>query len=296
MNYPELKIDEEKCIHCGLCVKDCVDRCLELNEDTKIPQFKKYKEGACIKCQHCLAVCPQGALSIWGKNPVNSEAVGNVNAEDLFKLIKSRRSVRLYKQENLDKSRMDKLKNMLKYVPTGVNDHRLHFSIVDDIEVMDDIRNKMTPKLIKLLENKIVKTTNPHFASLAKPLKQGIDIIFRGAPHLIAVSTPTDAPCKNIDPAIALSYFELYAQSLGVGTVWCGFADGVFRVLPELCDYIGIPRGYKLGYIMLFGVPDVKYSRTTQPEELTVQSVPLGGITKSTAFSKTKHYINNFLR
>lgn len=295
MNYPQLEIDKNKCIHCGLCVKDCTNRCLELGED-EIPRFHKGKEDACMKCQHCLAICPKGALSILGKSPQNSENISDIKPDDVLNLIKSRRSIRAYKQVNLDKERMTKLKNMLKYIPTGVNNHRLHISIVDDIEVMNDIRTKMTPKLIKLLENKIIKTTMPNFAALSKPLKNGIDVIFRGAPHLIAVSTPTDAPCKKIDPTIALSYFELYAQSLGVGTLWCGFADGCFRLLPELCDYIGIPNGYKLGYIMLFGIPDVKYQRTTQPEELTIQSIPLGGIKKSGAISSFKHFINNFLK
>ncbi|MFQ8626854.1 MAG: 4Fe-4S dicluster-binding protein [Candidatus Gastranaerophilaceae bacterium] len=48
------KVDEEKCIHCGLCVKDCSAKALEFNED-KIPEIN---EDACFKCQHCFAVCP----------------------------------------------------------------------------------------------------------------------------------------------------------------------------------------------------------------------------------------------
>jgi len=295
MNYPEFKINEEKCIHCGQCVKECIVNCLELNEN-KIPEFKLYKEGACIKCQHCLAVCPTGALSIWGKYPNDSENILQTNPDELLNLIKSRRSIRAYKPENLDEERLSKLKNMLKWIPTGVNNHKLHFSIVDDIEVMDDIRHKLTPKLIKFLENKAIKTVMPHFAGIVKPLKDGHDVVFRGAPHMVVVSTPTNAPCKDVDPSIALSYFELYAQSLGIGTLWCGFAKICLKVFPEFCDYVGVPRGYKLGYIMLFGVPDVKYARTTQPEEVLIQKVPLGGVKTSTVYSKIKHYFYNFLR
>lgn len=295
MNYPEFKIDEEKCVRCGRCVKECIVDCL-IMEDDSAPQFKKFKEGSCIKCQHCLAVCPAGALSIWGKNPQESDDIHEHNPEDLLNLIKSRRSIRAYKPENLDEERLSKLKDMLKWTPTGINFHKLHFSIVDDIEVMDDIRSKLTPKLIKLLDNKAAKLTNPHFAGLVKPLKDGIDVIFRGAPHMIAVSVPANAPCKDIDPIIALSYFELYAQSLGVGTLWCGFAEKSLKLFPEFCDYIGVPRGDKLAYIMLFGVPDVKYARTTQPEDVSFQRVPLGGVKSSSLYSKTKHYFYNFLR
>ena len=34
------KVDEEKCIHCGLCVKDCSAKALEFDEN-KIPKIKR---------------------------------------------------------------------------------------------------------------------------------------------------------------------------------------------------------------------------------------------------------------
>lgn len=55
-------IDKTKCIHCGLCLKDCVAECLEFDKN----KFPKYKEGGkenCFACQHCLVICPVGALS-----------------------------------------------------------------------------------------------------------------------------------------------------------------------------------------------------------------------------------------
>ena len=50
---------------------------------------------------------------------------------------------------------------------------------------------------------------------------------------MIVVSSNLKAPCANIDPIIALSYVELYAQSLGLGTCWCGFAQTCFKLMPE---------------------------------------------------------------
>ncbi len=273
MNFPELKIDEEKCIHCGMCVRDCIVHCLELNDKTEIPQFVKDKEGNCIKCQHCLAVCPSGALGIWGADPSNSEPVGNINSEELLSLIKSRRSIRQYKPENLDFERMNKLKSMLKYAPTGVNFHDLHFAVVDDIEIMDNIRNWVNPKLVDILGNPAVKKLVPHLASLRDAIADGHDVVFRGAPHMVIVSVPINAHCKKEDPMIALSYFDLYAQSMGVGTLWCGFAYYCFKLFPELCEYVEVPDGYRVSYVMLFGKPDVKYSRSVQPGEYNITSV-----------------------
>lgn len=298
MNFPELKINEEKCIKCGMCVKDCIVHCLEQNEETQIPQFVKDKEYNCIKCQHCLAICPTGALSIWGKNPDDSLNLNeiNINSDEILDLIKSRRSVRMYKPENLDNERMNKLKNMLKYTPTGVNFHNLHFSFVDDIEVMDKIRNMTNTRAVKLLSNSLVQKMFPHFRGMADAIQNGQDVIYRGAPHMVVVSVPLNAPCRREDPIIALSYFDMYAQSMGVGTVWCGFAYYFFKIFPELCDYVEIPDGYRVSYVMLFGQPDVKYSRSTQPEEQNIKSVPLKNIVRPmSVFDKIKRVITNLI-
>ena len=107
MTNLELKIDESKCIHCGQCIKDCMVGALEFDENN-IPQVAKGGENRCMKCQHCLAVCPTGALSILGKNPENSELVREYNSQEILNLIKSRRSFRHYKKENLSPEIMAK--------------------------------------------------------------------------------------------------------------------------------------------------------------------------------------------
>ena len=92
-----INIDKEKCIHCGLCISDCVSKCISF-DDEKFPKMDD--ESRCLQCQHCLAICPTGALSFNGRNPENSESV---NYDDLLTLIKSRRSVRQYKDEEIPK-------------------------------------------------------------------------------------------------------------------------------------------------------------------------------------------------
>lgn len=283
------EIDKEKCIHCGLCIKDCSAKALEFGED-KIPVINEKK---CFKCQHCLAICPTGALSVCGKHPENSDEILERKPDDILNLIKSRRSFRHYKYENLDIDKMQKLKNMLKYVPTGVNFHKLHFSFIDNVEVMDEFRSYVNNKILDALTKKPVKAIASKFNRYTKAILNGEDIIFRGAPHLVVVSTPVDAPCYNIDPTIALSYFELYAQSLNVGTCWCGLGAYCLMIMPELSEYLEIPQGYKASYMMLFGEPDIKYSRTVQPEELKIVSVNKKEMKKLGLKEKIQRYFWN---
>ncbi len=284
------EIDESKCIHCGLCIKDCSAKALEFN-DEKIPVIDEEK---CFKCQHCLAICPVGALSVCGKNPENSEKIYSQNPDMILNLIKSRRSYRHYKKENLSHDKMQKLKEMLKWTPTGCNFHKLHFAFIDDIEVMDQFREYVNTKIVDALTKKTVKAIVDKFNKRLKFFLNGDDVIFRGAPHLVVVSAPTNAPCYNVDPMIALSYFELYAQSMNIGTCWCGLAEFCLLVMPELSEYLNIPKGYKPSYVMLFGEPDIKYSRTTQPEPFEIESVKKGDFKKLGFMDKIKRYFWNF--
>jgi len=102
------------------------------------------------------------------------------------------------------------------------------------------------------------------FAGLVKLWQEkGIDTLFRGAPHLIITSAPKNCPCPEQDCIIALSYFELFAHSLGLGTIWDGFAKRAFvDLIPDLAAKLGVPADHHLGYVMAFGKPAVEYHRT----------------------------------
>ena len=54
-----VRIDPDKCIQCGMCVRECPHRLLT-NTESGISAFG---EG-CIQCGHCVAVCPQEAVSL----------------------------------------------------------------------------------------------------------------------------------------------------------------------------------------------------------------------------------------
>lgn len=55
-----VKIDEEKCDGCGLCVIPCAEGAIEIIDG----KAKVLKEELCDGAGFCLAVCPTGALSI----------------------------------------------------------------------------------------------------------------------------------------------------------------------------------------------------------------------------------------
>ncbi|MBR6162395.1 nitroreductase family protein [bacterium] len=272
MNF-NLEINKEKCIQCGLCIRDCMPKIITFNEN-KEPVSIKERENSCINCQHCLAVCPTGALSINGKRSENSQNIEKeFNSEMILNLIKSRRSIRHFRKENVSAETLEKLKDMLDYVPTGVNNHGLFFSVIENKEVMDELRKAVNDRIIKIVSNKAIKPIAKTFERYTDAILKGEDIVFRGAPHIIVASTPKNAPCKDYDGTIALSYFELYAKSLGIATCWCGLAYACFKYIPGLKSILNIPRTHDIAYCMLFGYPEINYTRTTQPEKVPVRTI-----------------------
>jgi hypothetical protein len=62
---------------------------------------------------------------------------------------------------------------------------------------------------------------------------------------------------------LALAYFELLAQSAGLGTTWCGMIKIVADMIPGIRELLGLaPNTYF--YAMMFGKPAVRYARTVQ--------------------------------
>ncbi len=67
------------------------------------------------------------------------------------------------------------------------------------------------------------------------------------------------------DCIIALTTFELYAASMGIGTVWNGLATLTMNdLVPSLRKNWQSPENHIIGYAMGFGYPAVRYERTIE--------------------------------
>ena len=267
-----ITVNKEKCIHCGLCIKDCFIGCLGFGQD-KIPAYRPGMEQNCAGCQHCMTVCPRGALSFGGLNPDEMQKSTFADPDDLLGMIKSRRSVRSYKQKDVPSDKIEKIKEMLSYPPTGGNFDNLHFTIIVSNERMNEIR-KITYDAISSLTPESPMYQMKGFVETS--VAAGRDIVYAGAPAMIvaAVNKSLFAPgCDTVDPIIALSYFELYAASLGLGTLWDDFAVTVAAAIPEVYEKLEIPDDYKLSFILTFGEPAVKYPRAAKKNAHSIKVI-----------------------
>jgi len=268
-------VDREKCTKCCECVEDCAYDVIEMSKG--YPAVVEDKERECIQCFHCFIVCPTAALSIFGKDPSDSEPLRKEefpNSEQMESLIKGRRTVRRYKKEPVDPKIIANMLEVLSYSPTSRNNQQLMFTIIDNPETMQKIRHKTMEGIRECLVTDNLPPGLEFYDRLLEAWDKGRDLIFRGAPHMLIVSTPADGPTPMQDTVIALSYFELLAQSMGLGTVWNGLAyNAINAIVPEMKKHLGIPDSHAIGFTMSFGKPAVKYYRTVQKRKAAINKV-----------------------
>jgi nitroreductase len=81
---------------------------------------------------------------------------------------------------------------------------------------------------------------------------------------LILASAPAVAISGMVDVSLALSYFELAAPQLGLGTCWAGLVNGAMKASAAVRDAMGLPEGNPHYYPMMIGYPKPKYSRVPE--------------------------------
>lgn len=267
----EIAIDAERCIGCGMCVRDCFVSCIELVD--KLPRYVEGGAERCLACQHCMTVCPKTALSLDGMDPDACGAVVYGDPATMLDVMKSRRSVRQYRKGDVPPEKIDAIVEMLAYPPTGGNADNLHFTIIGTREKMDELREATYAAVGTLSDDSPLASLKGMLQAMRA---QGTDMVYRDAPALVvaAVDKGRTAPgCEMVDPTIALSYLELYAWSLGLGTLWDDLAVALANTLSDVRSLLRIPEGYDLGFILTLGVPAVKYARTPQKKVPSVTVV-----------------------
>ncbi len=272
----QFTIDPDLCIQCGACIDDCPFHIIEMAPD--YPALNPTRIHHCIQCQHCLAVCPTGALSILGFKPENSLPLPESlpSADQMAALIRGRRSMRRFLPDPLDAGVIDRLVRTVANAPTGKNNRQCLFTVIEDPATMEIFRRETMEGLRTAVIEKRLSEGRGYFRHVVTAWDQGRDIIFRNAPHLLMVSVPSTVTTPDADMLIAMSYFELLAASMGIGTLWNAMIRWAFsEISTDMYQRLGIPEDHVKGYVILFGRPAVQYHRTVQRDEVQINRVRL---------------------
>ena len=257
------RVDSARCVACGQCVRDCAFKALKLGDGGR-PVLAAEKR--CMRCQHCFAVCPTGAISIDGNRPEDAADMQGLELPtpgSVENWLAVRRSMRTFAKEDVDRGVLDRILRNLGNVPTGCNARSLKFTCFPTRASLESFRRQF----IMTIENHRdgSKLLPRWLAVPAIRLRNGgEDMFFRDAAGLLIISSDETNPAvttPEVDVAAACAYFEMLAQSHGLATCWCGFLKMVQQVVPELLEENPGIRRTTPFYAMLFGLPGVRYRR-----------------------------------
>jgi Fe-S-cluster-containing hydrogenase component 2 len=270
-------VDPAKCIGCGRCVNTCSGMVLSLNQDghPEMKSFERYGWRGCWRCQHCLAVCPTGAISIFGKKPEDSLPPPPPEMGSYMEaLIVNRRSCRRYLQQNVDPAIITRMLAAMAAAPTGGNCCSVEYTVIDDRARVKQIHDLAYAKMeAAARRHQYTSSFSDFYYSKMKQSEQTVrkdDLLFCGAPHLFIAHekcTGKWAEDSKINCNLATAYFELLASAFGLGTAIMSYpADVLCELAPEAQALLGIPKDHYMQLIVGFGYPEIPYARGVQKD------------------------------
>jgi nitroreductase len=155
---------------------------------------------------------------------------------ETIRTILSRRSVRKYKPDPIEKDKLDLILQCALFAPSARNRQPWHFTVVLDRRLLDQIS----------AANREILLASTDEAMRQRALEPGFDT-FRGSPMAILVSGEESAPYALADCANAVENMALAAESLGLSSCY----NGSFKLALEgpsgapLLRLLQIPAGYK---------------------------------------------------
>ncbi|MBU1564540.1 MAG: nitroreductase family protein [Proteobacteria bacterium] len=279
-------IDKQKCTGCGLCVTICPYRVISATGEVV-----EHSGVACFLCDHCRAVCPQGAITTLGQSSLlglttmeeKTEVVrpGTSNGPELVALMRSRRSCRQYQEKAVPLAMLLDLVKIGTTAPSGTNSQGWNFVILPsrrDILTLGDRVSDYYRKLNRMAANALLRGLvkifggdslgryyRNYFDSVSEALRQweeeGTDRLFHGAVAAILVTGKKTASCPAEDALLATQNILLAAHAMGLGSCLIGFAVEAMRRNRAMRQKMEVPEDEEIYSVIALGFPAIAYLR-----------------------------------
>ncbi|MCI0472656.1 MAG: nitroreductase family protein [Ignavibacteria bacterium] len=281
----EIKILEDKCNGCGLCVDVCKDFSLVLeNGKVKVSGTPVF---GCIGCGHCMAICPNDAIEIHGRtlSPGDLFDLPSVNEaatyEQMLSLYQRRRSVREFKDKPVEPDFIEKILKAVNTVPMGIPPSDVNILVLDTkeknrafvkdfCELLDSMKWLVSGWFLIMMRPFWGKAADEMFRGFIKQLiykytdemKKGGNYVTYDAP--LALYFYGSQYSDPADPFIAATAAMYAGESLGLGTCMIGGVHPFIlkgKKAKKFREKYGIKFPCKDGLIVIFGYPAVKYRK-----------------------------------
>lgn len=260
----KLKINAQLCSACGLCKSVCI------RDNIEIDGTAFELENNCFECGHCMAICPEGAISII-KYDNQKDRIDEydsrqipVDYEDLLQLLKQRRSIRWFKNKKIDKHMFDKIFEGAYYSPSAQNNQDVEFVVLDD--KLDEFMN-LVYDIIKVKEDEFFRIKEFGDYLKDKSSKKFHPLLWGGNQLILTFSY------DKTSAVIANTRLELLAYSLGLGGFYSLFIlksdeinhDRLMEFFPKIDKSKHLYSAFVIGY------PKKRFKRTIPHNNIDVE-------------------------
>jgi nitroreductase len=155
---------------------------------------------------------------------------------ETLKVIRNRRSIRRFKEEQIPDSELEEILECALFAPNARNQQKWHFTVIQNKGMLDRMENIMKENMM-----------NSGIEFLAKRARDPNHRTFYGAPTVVLVTGDAETRFVEIDCAAAAQNILLAAESLDIGSHVMASSEFLFASEKgnELKKEIGVPDGYR---------------------------------------------------
>jgi len=256
-------VDEQTCTQDGICAKVCPVGVIEFKKG-ECPKPAIDAEELCIRCGHCVAVCPSGSLSHSAMSVEDCTSVEDglrISPAATEQFLRSRRSIRAYKDKKVSRDELQKLIGIARYAPSGHNSQGAKWLVLGNRDELRRLSAIVVDWMRWVIINMPEMAAFMHLQRTVERWQDGENIILRNAPAVIVAHAPKDDRLAPSTCTIALSYLELAAAGRGLGTCWAGYFNAAASTFPPMVEALGLPEGHQSFGAMMVGYPAYIYRR-----------------------------------
>jgi NAD-dependent dihydropyrimidine dehydrogenase PreA subunit/nitroreductase len=284
MQRPLHVVLDQKCKGDGICVEVCPKDVLEIR-DGKARTIEA-TAAQCIRCGQCVAVCPNEAIELDGLAAADLEqaAPWKVPFEDLMAFFRSRRSVRSFTEQPVDRALIDRVLEAAATAPPGFVPQTTEVLVVDkraDLEQLTRTLVESYDTLLAMHANPIARTVirMKRGAEIAHALKthvlrivrwdnqrfraKGVDRYLYGAPVVLLFHADRWIASYQENAMLVATYAMLAAHAIGLGATMLSIVPPALNnIAKDVRQSYGIPKDNTVVVALILGHTKFKYRRT----------------------------------
>ena len=246
----------------------------------------------CIACGHCLAACPEDAITVEGFEGVATPLLPSrppVTPEAMMALLCDRRSGREYRPEPVRREHLDAMMQAASSAPSALNSRPVRAYVLSDSAALAGVRDAVQCHYRRLLRLAalpgftLIWRVQGHSAAQFEMLRHSLrgittagdqsDPLLHGAPALLAFTTARGAVHAQGDAWLAAHNAVLYAETIPVATCYNGYTAIAANGSGAVRRALGVPRGEEVVAVLTLGYPKRRHLRRPPRRPIETEGV-----------------------